>query len=894
MTLTITNLRCEYLDNPRGLDIIRPRLSWQLASERRGTRQVAYRLTVAASAADLTAGRDLLWDSGIVESAASTQIAYAGAPLTSRRQLWWQVEVSDDAGNRAVSAPAWWEMGLLERDDWQARWIAADLTGGPRSSIPAPFLRRSFAVDRPIAAARLYITALGLYECTINGRRVGEAIFAPGWTDYHTRVQYQVYDVAELLGDGENVIGVILGDGWYSGSVDWRGRQRYGDRPQLLAQLEIRYADGSRDLVISDEQWQVRFGPILESDMQHGESYDARLELGAWDRAGYEAHGWLPAQPMPDPGIALSAMRAPDVRRIEELRPIADPREVRGRWIFDLGQNMVGWMRLRVRGERGTTITMRFAEVLNPDGTIYTANLRSARQTDHYTLRGDGTEIYEPRFTFHGFRYVEVSGYPGRPHTDAITGVVVHSATAPTGTFGCSDPLINQLQRNIVWGQKGNFVDVPTDCPQRDERLGWTGDAQVFIRTAAFNMDVSSFFSRWLRDLEDSQAESGAYPPVAPFTGIVHEDGGPAWADAGVICPWTLYLCYGDVAVLEERYDSMARYISFLEQTSRDGIRCYDGYSGWMGFGDWLSINAETPKDLIGTAFFAHSSHLMAKIAALLGRTDDAARYQVLFERVRSAFQRRFVTPAGLVAGQTQTGYILALHFELLPEDQRSIAADELVNDIRRRHNRLSAGFVGSPYITEVLTNAGRLDVAYDLLHQQNWPSWLYSVTKGATTIWERWDGWTEEHGFQDAGMNSFNHYAYGAIGAWLYSTVAGIDLDPAQPGYRHVVMRPQPGGKLTSAWATLDGPYGRIASDWRSDGDTFDWQLSVPPNSYATVYVPADTAGVVHEGERPAEDAAGVSLIDRNATHAIYRVGAGSYHFTAEYTGEARGRINR
>jgi alpha-L-rhamnosidase len=863
MTFSITTPRCEYLDNPLGLDIPHPRLSWRLATERRGARQTSYRLIAAATPADLAAEQNLLWDSGTVASDQSTHVTYDGPPAGAGERIWWQVQVIDDAGNRAASEPAWWEAGLLEPGDWQAHWIGADLVGGPRTSAPAPFLRRAFTIGAPVASARLYITALGVYECVINGRRVGEDIFAPGWTDYRIRVQYQVYDVTELLAEGENVIGAILGDGWYCGYVAWNGRQGYGDRPRLLAQLAIEYADGSRATIVSDEAWKTRSGPILQSDMLMGESYDARLDLGAWHSPGYDDGAWLPAVRFADPGIAISGARGPAVRRIEEIRPVAEPTffggHPGGRWVFDLGQNMVGWVRLRVSGARGTTIILRFAEALNPDGTIYTANLRSALQTDHYTLAGEGVEEYEPRFTFHGFRYVEMRGYQGKATADMITGVVVHSATAPTGTFGCSSQLINQLQRNIVWGQKGNFVDVPTDCPQRDERLGWTGDAQVFIRTAAFNMDVSAFFTRWLRDLEDAQSPEGAYPPVAPFIGLPHNDGGPAWADAGTICPWTLYLCYGDTRILEERYDSMARYIAFLEKTSRDLIRCYDGYSGWMGYGDWLSIEADTPKELIGTAFFAHSSHLMAKIAGILGRSDDAARYQALFERVRAAFQARYVTPAGLIASQTQTAYILALHFDLLPHDVRAAAAAELVRDIQKRRMHLSAGFVGSPYITDVLTAAGRLDIAYALLHQTSWPSWLYSVTKGATTIWERWDGWTEEKGFQDPGMNSFNHYAYGAIGAWLYSVVAGIDIDAERPGYRHIVMRPRPGGELTSAWATLESQYGAIGSDWRLDEEAFDWEVVVPPNTSATVYVPASAGATVYEGEHPAENAPGV-----------------------------------
>jgi len=439
---------------------------------------------------------------------------------------------------------------------------------------------------------------------------------------------------------------------------------------------------------------------------------------------------------------------------------------------------MVGWIRLCVQGEKGTTVSIRYAEVLNSDGTLYTANLRSARNTDYYTLKGGEEEIWEPHFLFHGFRYVELLGFPGMPTEETVTGIVVHSDIPQTGSFECSDPLINQLQHNIVWGQKGNFVDVPTDCPQRDERLGWTGDAQVFIRTAAYNRNVAGFFTKWTRDLEDAQFPDGAYPAVAPNPAAwAIGDGGPAWADAGVICPWTIYECYGDIGLLEARYESMQRFIEFLSQTSRNGLRCYADYTGWHGFGDWLALDGSdgreggTSKELIGTAFFAYSSHLLAKIAGLLGRDKDAEHYNGLSRQAREAFVEHFVLPDGTIKGGTQTSYVLALHFDLLPQDLRSIAVSELVRNIEQRDNHLSTGFVGTPYLNRVLSEAGHLDTAYGLLKQTTWPSWLYSVTQGATTIWERWDGWTHDKGFQDQGMNSFNHYAYGAVGAWMYAS---------------------------------------------------------------------------------------------------------------------------
>jgi alpha-L-rhamnosidase len=577
------------------------------------------------------------------------------------------------------------------------------------------------------------------------------------------------------------------------------------------------------------------------------------------------------------------------VQCIETLEPVAEPLKVElrreTRWLFDFGQNMVGRVRLKVEGEAGTTLILRHGEILDEEGCIYTENLRTAKATDRYTLSGDGVEVYEPYFTFHGFRYVEVAGYPGTPPRDLLTGIVLHSDIPPIGDFECSDPLLNQLQRNIRWGQKGNFLDVPTDCPQRDERVGWTGDAQVFIRTAAFNMQVGGFFTKWLQDLLDVQSENGSFPITAPLPEKRNGDGGPAWSDAGVICPWTIYLAYGDRRMLEEYYDSMVAFMDNLVGTSKGLIRCHPDVEGiWHGFGDWLSINAETPKDLIGTAFYAYSAGLMAQIAEALDKREDVHKYEKLRENIKQAFIQRFVSADGVVAGETQTAYILALYFDLLPDELRPVAVEALVADIEGRDMHLSTGFVGTPYLLHALSENGRLDVAYQLLMQKSWPSWLYPVTQGATTIWERWDGWTEDKGFQDPAMNSFNHYAYGSVGHWLYSVVAGIELDPAQPGYKHAILRPQPGDGLSHAKAGLESPYGRIESDWKIADGVFHWAISVPPNTTATAYVPALENAQVQESGKPAEEAEGVEFVRREDGAAVYRLISGQYTFTCKY----------
>ena len=882
-----THLRCNYLADPLGVHDAEPRLSWKLGADgRRGVRQTAYRILVSSR----RGGAPDLWDTGRVHSDATIHLPYRGRPLASRERAWWRVQVWDERNRRSESAPAFWEAGLLAPEDWTGSWIGAAFSGGLESGTPSPYLRTTFHVVKKVVSARLYATALGLYEFHLNGRRVGEDLFTPGWTEYAKRVQYQAYDVTAKLRRGANAAGAILGDGWYCGKLGWFPRQYYGDRPRLLAQLVLTFADGTAQTIATDGRWKVAAGPIRENDLIQGETHDARMEMPDWALPRFDDRAWDPVKVFAAPAIEISPRLGPSVRITQELKPVAPPKKIPSWpspiWIFDLGQNMVGRVRLRIRGPAGQVVRLRFAEVLNPDGTLYTDNLRAARQTDRYILRGDPTgETWEPRFTFHGFRYVELSGPRANPIADpkqnAITGVVLHSDTPRTGTFTCSDPLINRLQSNIDWSLRANFLEVPTDCPQRDERMGWMGDAQIICRTAAWNRDVASFFNKWQRDIADTQLPDGGMPSVAPHVATVEREGGPAWADASVICPWTIYLCYGDTALLERHFDSLKRFVASLEKKSIKLIRSHPDASGFPGYGDWLALDGSgktdggTPKDLIGTAFFAYSAQLVARIARVLGRTADAADHQRLFERVRRAFQRRFLTRDGLISSLTQTGYVLALHFDLAPPALRPRLLAELVRDIELRGNKLSTGLVSTPYLPHVLSGNGRSDVAYKLLHQKQWPGWLYAVTQGATTIWERWDGWTHDKGFQDRGMNSFNHYAYGAIGAWLYAVVAGIDVDPEHPGYKHIRLAPQPGGELTSARGTLESPHGKIVSAWKLRPGRFEWDVTVPPNTTATARLPVLLSAKITESGRLFSPAKGTSTCELTS---------GRYRFVATW----------
>ncbi|HEX5322638.1 MAG TPA: glycoside hydrolase family 78 protein [Capsulimonadaceae bacterium] len=875
-TVPPIDLCCEYRQNPLGIDADKPRLSWKLATEGRAQRQTAYHILVASNEANLRQNTGDLWDSGKVLSDQSIHIAYAGKPLASRTHACWKAKIWDEDGRESdFSAPAWWEMGLLAPSDWSAQWIS--LQGASRTeSGPCPFLRQAFTVGEPVRQARAYASALGVYELSLNGNRVSQDCLLPGWTDYNKRVQYQTFDVTDLIKPGENAAGLTVGDGWYCGPLGWENRfETYGAPPQALAQMEIEYADGTRETIVTDSSWKAGTGPILSSSLMKGETYDARLEMPGWDKAGFDDSAWLPAQVEPIGKVPLVASAMAAVKAIEELpaRSVSEPQA--GVYIFDIGQNMVGWVRLKIAGEAGQTITLRHAEMLNPDGTLYTENLRSAKATDQYTLRGEGEEVYEPKFTFHGFRYVEMTGCTARPDPSTITGIVAHTALAASGKFECSHPLLNQLQKNIVWGQRGNFLEVPTDCPQRDERLGWMGDAQIFVRTGCFNMDSSAFFTKWMVDVEDAQSAEGGFSDVSPRI-VDNSDGAPAWGDAGVIVPWTIYRCYGDTRILEKHYQAMARWVAYIHEANPNLL--------WLNrrnndFGDWLSIDADTPKDVLATAYFANDARLLAKIARALGKDKDAAEYEKLFDGIRAAFNAEFVSSDALIKGDTQTAYVLALRFYLLPEALRPVAAERLVDDIENRGGALSTGFVGTGHLLPALTEAGHIDLAYRLALAEHFPSWGYSIKHGATTIWERWDGWTHDKGFQTPAMNSFNHYAFGAIGEWLYSVVAGIELDPEAPGYKRFLLRPRPGGGLTSARAEYESSYGKIVSDWKIVNGQFQWQVMVPPNTLAVAYVPSADDQVTESGQ-PVHQADAVRFLRQEGGCSVYEIGSGEFAF--------------
>lgn len=887
--VTLTDLRCEHLTNPIGIAEKQPRFSWKLTGEGRNILQTAYEIRVA-TAADFSP-KTLVWSSGKIASDESILQTYKGN-VKARTRYFWQVRVWTANGQESVWSPtAFFETGFLSNAEWQAQWI--ELPNDTVRSSPSVSVRKSFVLKKKIQEARAYVTAHGFYELYLNGKKVGDDVLTPGWTSYDKRLQYQVYDVTPLLSQGQNAVGAMLGDGWYRGNLGFKGQWgTYGKQRGLLCQIHVRYTDGSEEVIKTDGSWKAtQEGPIQMCDIYNGETFDARKILWGWSEANFNDKSWLPVQIGNYALDNLTASVSVPVKRIQELKPVRIFRTPKGTLVADFGQNMVGWARLTVKGAAGTKVTMQHAEVLDKFGEFYTDNLRSAKATAIYILRGDEkAETYEPRFTFFGFRYLSIEGLPASTvlTADNVTAIVVHSDIKPMGDFACSNPLINQLQHNIQWGQKGNFVDVPTDCPQRDERLGWTGDAQAFCRTATFNADVSAFFTKWLADLRADQKVGGEVPHVIPD--ILNPIGSPkaetsaGWGDVAVIAPWTMYQIYGDVKLLDTQYSSMKAWVEYIRKKSGEGMI----WKGGSIYGDWLSYvpppastreaDGHTNRNYISTAFYAYSTKLTAQAAATLGKTEDAAMYNALFEKIKKEFLRQFVTPVGRTASDSQTSYILALMFGLLPEDLQPKAVEYLVEDIKTRKNHLSTGFLGTPYICQVLSDNGRADVAYDLLFQDTYPSWLYPVKMGATTIWERWDGQKPDSTFQSIGMNSFNHYAYGAVGDWMYRVVAGIEIGKA--GYKHILIQPQPTEKLSFAKAHFESNYGRIESNWERKDGKMRLSVRIPANTTATIALPNAKIEQITEGGKKLSNGGVFKNIKAEDNGVKVDVGSGMYVF--------------
>src|SRR5271170_4483702 len=749
----------------------------------------------------------------------------------------------------SLNAGANWQAAEFDDSSWKAaiRYEGEEV-GRPWPTGPVKYLRRGFEVAKPVASARLYATALGAYKIWVNGQSVGHEILAPGWTDFRERVIYQTYDVTAEIKAGKNTIAALLAPGWYATPLQWfREGYNYGQTPPALrAQLRIEYKDGSLETILTDELWKAEISPILSAEIYDGETYDARRAQANWAAAAFDDKQWKNAEVIQphEPKIVWQYFQPIRVEKILDARTIKSPAS--GVYIFDFGQNLSGVARIRAEGPAGTDIKLRFAEVLNPDGTLYVENLRTAKATDHFILAGKDREEYQPTFTFHGFRYVEVSGLKGKPQPNDVQAVVFHTDAPFTATLNTSNAMLNQLWSNILWGQRSNFIGVPTDCPQRDERLGWAADAQVFWRTAAYNMDLTAFSRKFGADLRGTQVGTDMYGIFAPGTSTPNPGYGTGWSDAGVIIPWTSWIQTGDKQVIEENWAGMEKYLAAIQRANPNYL-WKENYG--IPFADWLAPEGVTPVDLIATAYWAYDVTLMREMAHATGRKAEEQKYGELFEKIKAAFNQAYVRADGFVGGvppppvfasgvetklsdkpvETQTGYVLALYMNLLPDSLRNLAAKRLVDRLEANHWRLGTGFLGTPYLLTALADTGHSDVAYRLLLSTEYPSWGYLVEHRATTMWERWNG---DQMRNDPSMNSYNHYAYGAVADWIYRYAAGIDTDPIEPGFHIIRLHPNFDKRLGSLDFSYDSSYGTIHSAWTVTGNQATWDLTIPPNA--------------------------------------------------------------
>ena len=858
--VTVDQLRCEYRQNPLGLDVLRPRLSWIINSDRQGELQSAYEILVASTAALLAQDEADLWASGKVISGEQNQIEYAGQPLQSRAECYWKVRIWDAAGNpTAWSQSAHWSMGLLNEEEWHATWIggnnspvreAISADESPEWAVPR-YLRKGFTVNRgTVRRATVYATALGLYELQLNGQRVGDHRLAPEWTDYRKRVQYQTFDVTSLIVSGDNALGATVANGWYAGGWQhWQEKLKpiYGTEPYFLAQLEIEFTDGTRQQIVSDSSWRGSSdGPLSFAGIYEGETYNATKEMPGWDRPGFDDAKWSPAKLLPvDVNVgSLVWQRGEPIRTVREVKPVSVTEVKPGVYVFAFAQNIVGCCRFTFRGTIGQTVELQHGEMLNLDGTIFLDNLlvisKHRIQKERYTFRRNDWETYEPRFTYHGFQYVEVHGLTEKPGLESLIGVCFNSDCPEVGQFTCSEPLVNRLVENIVWSQRANYMGVPTDCPQRNERCGYTGDANFFMRAAAYTMDVAAFFNRWLVDVcQDAQMPDGHFADHSPTFG---PGDGPnvGWSDAGIICTYEIYRTYGDTGIIREHYAAMKRKLDYLVRNSENNL-----FIGKVGNGDWLSNDGGASKEVIGTAFFAFDFRLMAEMAEAIGEKQDAILFQDRAEKISAAFVLTYLDADGNIKESSQTGFALAFTMGLVPPELKQAMTSRFKEEIERFDCHPRTGFIGTPRLLPGLHLAGQDDLAYRVLLTQTPPSWLYPVTIGATTIWERWVAWDGKNPV--GGMNSLNHYAFGAVGEYLFGMIGGIQ--PAAPGYKKITIAPAVCEGLTWANTRYDSIRGPIISNWKRDGDQLSLDITIPANTTATVVVPGEPPREVGSG---------------------------------------------
>jgi len=858
----LINLKVNYFIAPIGIDEEKPRFSWQMSDRRQGAKQTAYQLQVEAAG-------NPVWDSGWIEFGNSIQIAYDGKALHPQTPYLWRLRVKDMDGSETAWSKSSFETGFMLRK-WTASWIQGTNPGTTLQ--PATYFRKDFTIASglKVRRARLYASALGAYMTSVNGKPVSDNVLSPGWTDFHSRVQYQVYELDKFLQKGGNTLGIVMGDGWYCGAISYwcthssKERPHFGLPPAIRAELLVEYEDGSTTVIGSEPTtWRCsQGGPIRSSDLYHGEIYDANMEMPGWDSPEFNDSGWNLSQ-FTSRTQRLVWTSAPPIRRYASINPVSVNSPRAGVQIIDFGQNMAGREHFKLKAPTGTKVIVRHGEMLNPDGSLYVKNLGEAKATTTYISNGRKAD-YSPSFTTYGFQFIEVVGWPGIINLNDFVAEPISSDNERTGFFDCSNSLINRLYENVIWGQRSNYIDIPTDCPQRSERQGWTGDAQAFVDAGSYNFHTGGFFNKWLADLESSRNAYGEYPVIAP-TFDKWSSGVSGWADAAIICPWHMYLKYGDKTILERHYAAMRQWILFQRDNSVGLIRKASEYA------DWLNMDAPTSEELVSTAFFAYGTSLMARIASIIGKDQDAVEFRELFVEIKKAYAGHFISDKGLLIEETQTAALLTLKFELAPDEKsRSKIIESLAEDIMNREMHLSTGFLGTPYLAPILADCGKPEMAFALLEQTSFPSWLYPVTQGATTIWERWNSWTHKDGFGPEGMNSFNHYAYGAVADFLYGYLGGIRPLEEEGGFRRFLLAPIFGGTLSYASVEYRSEYGAILSSWKKlKGGRISWEIVVPPNSTALVKMPCFVLSYDMDGIKD-------SLME-------FEVPAGKYRFKIE-----------
>ncbi len=868
------DLRCEYLTNAIGIDIPQPRLSWVMESRQRAQTQTAYQILVSTNEAQLKLDHGDLWDTGRVATNQTLLIPYAGKPLVSGQRAWWKVKIWDKSGtNSAYSEPAFWEMGLLAPEDWPAQWIGRT---ADTNSLPAPMLRRTFTLTSKIKRARAYICGLGYYELHINGKKIGERLLDPAYTRFDKRVLYSTYDVTEDLKRGKNAVGVILGNGWYNvqtlavwdfHKAPWRAA------PKLLMQLRVEYTDGYVETIVTDSQWKASTGPIVFDSIYGGETCEARLEKPGWDKVDFDDSSWPAAQVVNAPGGKLVAETMPPIEAFDVLKPVKINEPSPGVFVFDFGQNLAGYAELNVRGAAGTSVVMKYGERLGTNGLLDRAEIQQhvmrmgtnqLYQTDTYVLKGEGRETWHSRFVYHGFQYVEMTGFPGKPSADNLRAVFIHSAVPVAGEFECSNPLLNKIWRAGRWSYLSNLEGIPTDCPHR-EKNGWTGDAHLAAEQGLLNYSPAAVYTKWVNDLGDEQRPTGELPGIVPTSGWGYKWGnGPAWDSAFLLIPYYLYEYCGDSQPLRDHYEGMKRYVDYLTSRAKDGI--VD-----IGLNDWAPYETKTPADITSTAYYYRDTRIVAQTASMLGNEADALKYLELAANIKEAFIKKFYHPeSGSYGNGSQTSLSCALYQGLVERENKSIVVSNLVANVEARNGHIDTGILGAKYLLNALLENGRADVAYRMASQRDLPSWGWWIEQGATTLWEEWNG-----------SGSRNHIMFGDISAWFYKALAGINPDPASPGFKHFFIKPNIVGDLTTARAAYNSVSGRIASEWYSDKDGFHLKVTIPANTSAAVLVPNATPDKVIEGKIPASQAEGLKFLRAENGGALYEVGSGTYEFS-------------